>query len=442
MDFSKGSIFKNILKTAIPLTIAQLVQLLYNIVDRVFIGHMQNGGAALTGIGLMFPIVTITIAFTNFYQVGGSSLFAIERGKKNDEYSREILNNTFFLLLISGIILTIFFYVFKKNILYLFGASENTFYYANEYLKIYLIGTVFSMLATGINSFIIAMGYSNRAMQTVLVGAILNIILDPIFIYAFNLGVSGAALATIISQFISFIWVMIFITDTHHEVNLNFKKIRIRLKTILKIMEVGISGFLMSLTNSLVLITCNKMLSIYGGDAYIGIMTIISSIRELFVLPINGIIGGAQPVMGYNYGAGEYKRVKKAIKIVTILTTSFTTIVWILLLKNPTFFVGILTSNEEIIELSKTYLIIYFSAFFMMSFQFSGQSTFLSLGMSKEAVFFTILRKGILVFSLTLLLPGVFGFGVKGVFLAEPISNIIGGAAAYTAMIFKVYRKL
>lgn len=280
MDFSKGSIFKNILKTAIPLTIAQLVQLLYNIVDRVFIGHMQNGGAALTGIGLMFPIVTITIAFTNFYQVGGSSLFAIERGK-NDEYSREILNNTFFLLLISGIILTIFFYVFKKNILYLFGASENTFYYANEYLKIYLIGTVFSMLATGINSFIIAMGYSNRAMQTVLVGAILNIILDPIFIYAFNLGVSGAALATIISQFISFIWVMIFITDTHHEVNLNFKKIRIRLKTILKIMEVGISGFLMSLTNSLVLITCNKMLSIYGGDAYIGIMTIISSIREL-----------------------------------------------------------------------------------------------------------------------------------------------------------------
>lgn len=256
------------------------------------------------------------------------------------------------------------------------------------------------MLATGINSFIIAMGYSNRAMQTVLVGAILNIILDPIFIYAFNLGVSGAALATIISQFISFIWVMIFITDTHHEVNLNFKKIRIRLKTILKIMEVGISGFLMSLTNSLVLITCNKMLSIYGGDAYIGIMTIISSIRELFVLPINGIIGGAQPVMGYNYGAGEYKRVKKAIKIVTILTTSFTTIVWILLLKNPTFFVGILTSNEEIIELSKTYLIIYFSAFFMMSFQFSGQSTFLSLGMSKEAVFFTILRKGILVFLL------------------------------------------
>ena len=442
-DFGTGSVSGNIIRLAVPLTLAQLVNLLYSIVDRIYIGHLSGTSAdALTGIGLSLPIITIIMAFTMLFGTGGSPLFAMARGAGNDERAKHVMGNTFSMLLISGVLLAIFFYAFKHPILYAFGASDATYPYANAYISIYLIGTLFVMIASGMNGFINAQGFGTTGMLSVTIGAILNIILDPIFIFLLHLGVRGAAIATVISQFASATWVLQFLTGKKVLITLSKTAMRIDLSLVKEIAVLGLAGFFMYVTNSIVQIACNASLSHYGGDLYVGIMTVLNSIREIINLPIHGLTEGGKPVVSFNYGAKKYTRVKAAIKFMTASCMLFTTAMWLILLLFPAFFIQIFNSDPALVAKGIPAMHVYFFGIFMMSFQFSGQSTFTALGKAKFAVFFSIFRKVIIVLPLTLLLPNVAGLGVTGVFLAEPISNAVGGLASFSTMIATVWLRL
>lgn len=441
-DFSKGPVWKCILSQAVPLTVAQLIQLLYNVVDRIYIGHMEDGNSlALTGVGLTFPIITIIMAFTALFGVGGVPLFSIERGKGNDEKATDILGNSFALLLFSCVILTVSGYVFCKPVLFAFGASEESFVYAREYLNVYLVGTVFSMISTGMNGYINAQGFPKIGMFSIIVGAAVNIVLDPVFIFVFDMGVAGAALATVISQAVSAAWVLSFLFGKNAVVPLKCRNIRIDKEITLNIIRLGTSNFVMQGTACFVQVACNTTLQAFGGDLYVGIMTVTNSVRDIFVLPVNGIITGAQPVISYNYGAKEYSRVKEGIRFNTLIGFAYTLAAWLLILAFPKLWFGIFSDDLQMIDAGIGMLKIYFFGFVFMAFQFAGQSTFQALGDAKHAVFFSLLRKAIIVVPLTLLLPRL-GFGVKGVFLAEPISNVIGGLACYITMRMTAYKKL
>lgn len=441
-DFSKGAMWKNILSMAIPVTAAQLVQLLYNIVDRIYIGHMQGDASlALTGVGLTFPIISLITAFSLLFSSGGAPLCSIERGRGNHERAEKLLGNCFCLLLITGCLLMVVFYAFMKPILYAFGASDVTYPFASSYLTIYLIGTLFVMISTGMNMFINSQGFGKVGMATTMIGAVCNIILDPIFIFVFHMGVQGAALATIISQGVSALWVFHFLTGKKPMYRI--KKVCMKLndlKLILDMVSLGLSGFVMAVTNSLTQIVCNATLQTYGGDIYVGSMTILNSVREIFTLATQGITSGAQPVLGFNYGAGEYDRVKQGIKFMTGLTVGYTVLAWLVIDLVPQVFIGLFTSEPELMAVSIPSLRIFFGGFFMMSLQFSGQSTFVALGYSKHAVFFSLLRKAIIVVPLTLILPRFMG--INGVFYAEPISNYIGGTACFVVMLLTVWPRL
>ena len=441
-DFSKGPVWKCILAQALPLTVAQLVQLLYNVIDRIYIGHMGDGSSmALTGVGLTFPIVTLIMAFTALFGLGGVPLFSMARGGGEDEEAEKILGNSFALLVGSSLILMLICYLLCRPILFAFGASEASYVYAQEYLKVYLLGTVFSMLTTGLNGYINAQGFPGIGMKTTILGAIINIILDPIFIFGFDMGVAGAALATVFSQAASALWVLRFLTAP--ATPLRIKRCHIRLhKSITKdICKLGTSNFIMQGTNCLVQVACNSTLQSYGGDVYVGIMTVLNSIREIFVLPINGIVNGAQPVISFNYGAKQSHRVKAGIRFNTMIGSAYTTLAWICIVLFPTFWFSIFSDDLQMMDTGITALKIYFFGFVFMSLQFAGQSTFQALGDAKHAIFFSLLRKAIIVVPLTLLLPRI-GFGVHGVFLAEPISNAIGGLACYITMRRTIYQKL
>lgn len=442
IDFSKGPVWKCIIAQAVPLTVAQLIQLLYNVVDRIYIGHLGEGNSlALTGVGLTFPVVTLIMAFTALFGMGGVPLFSIVRGSGDEKRAGRIMGNSFGLLIISALLLTILGYVFCKPILFAFGASEDSYVYAKEYLNIYLIGTVFSMLSTGMNGYINAQGFPKVGMLSVIIGAVANIVLDPVFIFGFDMGVAGAALATIISQSLSAVWVLHFLFGRKVSIPLRIANIRIDQEIAINIVKLGMSNFIMQGTNCLVQIVCNATLQNYGGDLYVGIMTVANSVREIFMLPISGIVNGAQPVISYNYGAVKYDRVKAGIRFNTLVGSAYTMLAWILILVFPRFWFGIFSDDLQMIETGVEMLGIYFFGFVFMSFQFAGQSAFQALGDAKHAIFFSLLRKAIIVVPLTLLLPMV-GFGVKGVFLAEPISNVIGGLACYTTMRMTIYKKL
>lgn len=442
-DFSQGSISTNIIKLALPMTLAQLINILYNIVDRMYIGRIPNASSlALTGVGVTFPIITIIMAFANLFGMGGSPLCSIERGKGNNEEAEKIMGNSFAMLVLTGIILTIICLIIKRPLLYMFGASNETFIYANDYISIYLIGSIFVMISLGMNSFINAQGFAKIGMMTVLLGAVTNIILDPIFIFVLHMGVRGAALATLISQLLSASWVLKFLTSNKAILKLKKQNFILDFKLILKITYLGLSGFIMALTNSLVQIVCNICLQMYGGDLYVGIMTVINSVREVIMMPVNGITNGSQPVMSFNYGARKFKRVKSAIKFTSLSCIIYTTGIWVILRIFPEFFIRLFNNDPLLIEKGVSCMGVYFFGFFMMSFQFAGQSTFVSLGKSKHAIFFSLLRKVIIVVPLTLILPKLFNLGIIGVFMAEPISNFIGGIACYCTMLFTVWRSL
>ncbi len=441
-DFSKGPVWKNIIAQAIPLTIAQLVQLLYNVVDRVYIGHIGEGDSiALTGVGLTFPVVTLIMAFTALFGVGGVPLFSMARGEGNTEKAGKILGNSLGLLLISSVILTILGYLFSRPVLFAFGASEDSFAYASEYLNIYLIGTAFSMVTTGMNGYINAQGFPKIGMFSIIIGAAINIVLDPVFIFVFDMGVAGAAFATIISQAFSAIWVLSFLFGKRAIVPLKIKNITIDRRITKDIFKLGTANFIMQGTNCVVQVACNATLQSYGGDIYVGIMTVANSIREIAMLPVSGIVNGAQPVISFNYGAREYARAKSGIRFNALIGSVYMLIAWLLIVIFPEFWFGIFSDDMQMMEAGIRMLQIYFFGFVFMALQFAGQSAFQALGDAKHAIFFSLLRKVVIVVPLTLLLP-MMGFGVHGVFIAEPISNVIGGTACYLTMRMTVYRKL
>lgn len=443
-DFSKGKVWSNIMAQAVPLILAQLVQLLYNVVDRIYIGHLPGADSlALTGIGLVFPLTTLVAAFTNLFGMGGAPLFSIERGAGNDEKAEKILGNTFTMLFASSFVIFALCYIFRKPVLYLFGASDASYVYADEYLRIYLFGTTFTMLSTGLNGFINAQGFPKTGMMTTLIGALLNLILDPLFIFVSDMGVGGAALATIISQAVSAVWVMHFLLSRKGKAAYHIKLscMKPEWKLVGDITTLGMAGFIMQATNCMVQVVCNATLKVFGGDLYVGIMTVINSVREIMSLPVSGLTSGSQPVLGYNYGAGKYDRVKSGIRFTAAIGIAYTALAWIIVLIIPKQLMGIFTEDAQTIAYGAEALKTYFFGFVFMAFMFTGQSTFTALGYSKHAIFFSLLRKAIIVVPLVIILPRI-GFGVMGVFLSEPISNVIGGHASFITMYVTVYRKL
>lgn len=443
-DFSKGKVWSNIMAQAVPLILAQLVQLLYNVVDRIYIGHLPGADSlALTGIGLVFPLTTLVAAFTNLFGMGGAPLFSIERGAGNDERAEKILGNTFTMLFASSFVIFALCYIFRKPVLYLFGASDASYVYADEYLRIYLFGTTFTMLSTGLNGFINAQGFPKIGMLTTLIGALLNLILDPLFIFVSGMGVAGAALATIISQAVSVVWVMHFLLSRKGKAAYHIKLscMKPEWKLVGDITTLGMAGFIMQATNCMVQVVCNATLKVFGGDLYVGIMTVINSVREIMSLPVSGLTSGSQPVLGYNYGAVKYDRVKSGIRFTAAIGIAYTALAWIIVLIIPKQLMGIFTEDAQTIAYGAEALKTYFFGFVFMAFMFTGQSTFTALGYSKHAIFFSLLRKAIIVVPLVIILPRI-GFGVMGVFLSEPISNVIGGLASFITMYITVYRKL
>ena len=442
-DFSRGSVVKNILKLALPMTLAQLINVMYNIVDRLYIGLIpENATLALTGLGLCLPIISIVTAFANLFGMGGAPLCSIERGRGNLEEAEKIMGNSFVMMVATGIVLTVLGLAFKRPMLYLFGASDATISYAEDYITIYLLGNLFVMVGLGMNSFINSQGFGTIGMMTVLLGAIANIILDPIFIFAFNMGVQGAALATILSQLLSAIWIVAFLTGKKTILRLRLSAFHIEPKRALKIVGLGLSGFTMSITNSSVQIMYNAMLQKVGGDLYVGIMTVINSVREVISMPVSGVTNSAQPVLGFNYGAKEYKRVRQGIVFTSICSVVYTTLIWLCVHEFPEFFIRIFNRNGDLLAEGVPAMRIYFFGFFMMSLQFAGQAVFVGLGKSRYAVFFSIFRKVIIVIPLILILPTVFHLGTDGILMAEPVSNFIGGAACFGTMLFTVWQEL
>ena len=381
-------------------------------------------------------------AFTYLFGNGGSPLCAMELGRGNHEEAEKLMGNTFSMLLISSIILMAVSYLFYKPILYAFGASDVTFPYAGDYITIYLIGTPFVMISLGLNPFINCQGFGNMGMLTVLIGAVLNIILDPIFIFGLHMGVRGAALATIISQICSGIWVLRFLTGKKVTLRLNRLAMVIEWARVKEIMALGISGFMMQFTNGLVQIFCNSTLHIYGGDIYVGVMTVLNSGRDIATMMVHGLTNGASPVMSFNYGEKAFGKVKQAIKFVTVVCFSYALFVWGIIKIMPEFFIKLFNNDPTLLEKGVPALHIYFFGFCFMALQFTGQAVFVALGKAKRATFFSIFRKVIIVVPLTVLLPRVGGLGVDGVFWAEPISNLIGGCACFFTMLATILPEL
>lgn len=442
-DFSQGSIARNILNLALPMTLAQLINVLYSVVDRIYIGHIPHVSAdALTGVGLALPVITVITAFANLFGMGGAPLCSIARGEHEEERAENVMGNSFTLLLISGAVLMTVCLMFREPILYLFGASDVTYPYADQYITIYLLGTLFVMTSLGMNNFINAQGFGKTGMLTVLLGAVLNIILDPILIFGFDMGVRGAAVATVISQGASALWVFRFLTGEKALLKIKRKSMRLKKKLVREITLLGTSGFVMSVTNGLVQIVCNAVLSRHGGDLYVGIMTVINSVREIINMPLTGLTSGAQPVIGYNYGAGRPDRVKAAVKFMTAWSILFSIVVWAVIFFEPRFFMNLFTQETELIQEGIPAMRIYFCGIFMMALQFAGQSTYVALNRPKQAVFFSLFRKVIIVVPLTVALPLVGGLGTSGVFLAEPVSNVIRGTACFVTMLITVWPTL
>lgn len=441
-DFSKGSISKAILSLAVPMTAAQLVNILYSVVDRIYLGRIPGTGhLALTGLGITIPIISILNAFANLCGMGGAPLCSIERGKGDHEEAERVMGNSFALLLLMGVAAMAACFLAKRPMLYLFGASDVTFPYADEYLSIYLCGTLFVMISLGMNPFINAQGFGRIGMLTVVLGAVVNLVLDPIFIFALGMGVRGAALATVIAQGCSALWVLKFLTGKKAILRLKWGNLRLKARRVGRIIALGLSGFFMSLTNSLVQVVCNKTLQVFGGDLYVGIMTIINSLREVFFMGIQGLNNGAQPVIGFNYGAGKYSRVRQCVRFSTGVTVGYAVLVWAVMMALPGPLIRLFNDDAATVACGILPMRIYFCLFVFMSLQIAAQSIFVGLGKSRQAVFFSLLRKAVINAPLTVILP-VVGRGTNGVFEAEAISQLIGGVACYLTMYFTVYRPM
>ena len=438
-DLGKGNIGKLLISLAAPAIVAQLVNVLYNIVDRIFIGRMDNGELAMAGVGVAFPILMLISAFSALIGMGGAPLCAIKMGEKNNDEAEKIMSNSFSMLLIIAVILTTGFLIFKEPILWAFGASEATIGYALDYLSIYVLGTIFVQIALGMNSYINTQGFAKIGMMTVVIGAVINIVLDPIFIFVFDLGVKGAALATVAGQMVSALWVLKFLFGKQSILKIRKKYMVPDLKVVGATMALGVSPFIMQSTESLVLISLNTRLSMFGGDLAVGAMTIMSSIMQIVVMPLQGLAQGAQPIISYNYGAKQMDRVKKTFKLTLISCLSFTVIMCSLLMLFPNLFVSIFNNEPELIAITTWAIRIYFLGIFVFGAQIACQQTFLALGQAKISLFLALLRKVVLLVPLIYILPNLFQDKLMGVLVAEPIADII--ATLTTVTCFMVFYK-
>lgn len=439
-DFSKGSVARCILSMALPMTLAQLVNILYSVVDRMYIGHIPGSGQLeLAGLGLSMPIISIIMGFANLCGVGGGSLCSIHRGKGENNEAEYVMGNSFTLLLLFGIVIPTVFLPLRQPLLYFFGASDGTFAYARDYITIYMLGTPFVMVSLGLNPMINAQGFGSKGMMTVLLGAVVNLILDPVLIFGFHMGIQGAAWATVIAQAASAVWVLKFLTGRKVILVLRFSGMRLEKGRVKRILSLGLSGFIVNLTNSLVQVVCNKMLFMTGGDLYVSVMTVINSVREVTFMAVQGLNNGAQPVLGYNFGARCYSRVRKGIRFAVGVTVGYSCLVWLAAMLIPDLLIRVFNGDPALVEAGVPAMRIYFSMFVVMSLQISGQSVFTALGRSKNAIFFSLLRKAFINAPLTVILA--YAMGTSGIFTAEAISQLVGGAACFLTMYATVYRR-
>ena len=445
VDFEHGTVVGNILGAALPMLVAQILNLLYNIVDRIYIARIPDEGtAALGAVGLCFPLIVIITAFANLFGGGGAPLFSIYRGSKKEQQAVHIMNTSFSMVCLSAVILMGIGMLFARPLLVLFGASSDALVYAYPYMMIYLVGTLPSMVAVGMNPFINAQGYSLVGMLSVAIGATANLLLDPLFIFAFGFGVEGAAMATVLSQCLSAAFVFFFLTKKA-ELKVRFlrkNEITESITYAKNIISLGTAGFIMQLTNSLVTICCNNVLSVTGGDIYISVMTIVSSVRQLVETPIYAMNEGTSPILSYNYGARRPARVRKSALVMGIMILGYTAIMWSLIILIPEALISVFSSDAALISDSVPALKQYFAAFIFMDFQYIGQTIFKSLNKKKQAIFFSMLRKVFIVVPLTYLMPYALHMGTDGVFLAEPVSNVIGGSLCFITMLCTVLPEL
>ena len=425
--------------------VAQILNLLYNIVDRIYIARIPNiGTAALGAVGLCFPLIVVITAFSNLFGSGGAPLFSIYRGKGEPQRAANVMNTSFTMVCVCAVVLMAVGFIFARPLLVLFGASTDALVYAYPYLMIYLIGTLPSMIATGMNPFINAQGYSTIGMTSVAVGAVANLLLDPLFIFVLGFGVQGAAIATVISQALSAVFVFVFLTRKS-ELKVRFLKKKEFSECIgyaKNIVSLGTAGFIMQLTNSLVSICCNNILSDVGGDIYISVMTIVSSVRQLVETPIYAMNEGTSPILSYNYGACRPARVRKAMAVMSTMILGYTAVMWSIIILLPNALIGIFSSDAALMQDAVPALKQYFAAFICMDFQYIGQTVFKSLNKKKQAIFFSLLRKVFIVVPLTYMMPYMFYMGTSGVFLAEPVSNVIGGTLCFVVMLCTVLPEL
>lgn len=442
VDFDNGSITKNIIHTALPMLVAQVISLLYSVVDRIYIGRIEGYGTqALGAIGLCFPIVMLIGGFTNMFGLGGAPLFSIGLGKNDRKKVGDVLNTAFRLEIIVGAVLMVFCELFAPWILSIFGAAADELRFSVPYIRIYLTGTIYTMVATGMNPYINAQGYAVIGMKSVLVGAVSNIILDPVFIFALGLGVNGAAVATVIAQFLSMLFVVKFLLGPENEFKINFHDF-FTFPYAKEIVSLGLSPFIMQCTNSLVSVACNSVLMRTGGALYVSVMTIVSSVRQILDTPIMAVTEGASPTISYNYGARRPQKVREAIVLVTVTAVLYTCLMWIVIERFPLLFIKIFSDDPALQQLALRPLHLYFFAFVFQAFQYSGQTTFKALNKKKQTIFFSLFRKVIMVVPLTYLLPYIFEMGPDGVFMAEPVSNVIGGLACFVTMVVTVVPEL
>lgn len=426
---------KLLFKLAVPTVVAQLINMLYNIVDRIYIGHIPGDGSlALTGVGVCMPLIMLISAFAALVSSGGAPRASIFMGKKDEESANQILGNCFSLQIVVSVVLTVVLLLWNEELLLTFGASEKTVPYALQYMNIYAVGTIFVQLTLGMNTFITAQGFTKVSMMSVLIGAACNIVLDPIFIFVLHMGVRGAALATILSQAVSCVWVVSFLCGKRTQLHIRKENLRLRSKVILPCVILGLSTFVMQSSESIISVCFNSSLLRYGGDIAVGAMTIMTSIMQFAMLPLQGLGQGAQPISSYNYGAGNAERVKKTFKLLLIASLTFSVTLWGAVMLVPEVFVSIFTPDAALIEFTAPMLRIYLGGLFLFGIQIACQMTFNSLGQAKSSIIVAVVRKFVLLLPLIYLMPHIIPDAVVGVYMAEPVADFI--AVTFTAILF------
>ena len=434
-DMGTGSVKALMVKMAVPALVGQVINLLYNIVDRIYIGHIPEiGGSALTGVGLFTPILMLITAFAMMAGSGGAPRAAIAMGRGDRDRAEKIMGNCFTVLMIMAVVLTAVFYVTAPALLRVFGASDATLPYAVEYGRIYILGSVFVLIVMGMNPFVTTQGFAKVSMMTTVIGAVINIVLDPVFIFVLDMGVAGAALATVLSQAVSALWILRFLTGKQTILHLKKENLKLEGPVILPCLALGISSFVMISTESILSVCFTSSLAKFGGDVAVGAMTVLTSINQLVTMPLSGICQGGQPLISYNYGARKFDRVKEAFFCQFFTCTAYSTAFWLLLMLLPGVFAGIFTSNAELVEYTGWALKVFLACGFSVGFQIGCQQAFMALGQAKISLVMALLRKVFLLIPMIYILPNFFGDKAFAVFLAEPVSDMI--AASVTTFLF------